>query len=64
MSASQSGSVVFDSFRLSCFAKGANVSRPLLADSRVAGVSSGRLAVVISTPTIEAKAVTDLLSKD
>jgi hypothetical protein len=39
-------------------------SRPLLADSRVAGVSSGRLAVVISTPTIEAKAVTGLLSKD
>jgi hypothetical protein len=30
----------------------------LLADSGVAGVSSGRLAVVISTPTIEAKAAT------
>ncbi len=29
----------------------------LFSDDHVAGVSSGRLAVVISTPTIEAKAV-------
>ena len=49
-SARQSGCAAFDPFHLSCFAKGANVSRSLLADSGVAGVSSGRLAVVISTP--------------
>jgi hypothetical protein len=64
MSASQSGRVAFDSFHLSRFTKGANVSRSLLADSGVAGVSSGRLAVVISTPTIEAKAATVLLPQD
>jgi hypothetical protein len=56
--ASQSGCAAFDPFHLSRFAKGANVSRSLLADSGVAGVSSGRLAVVISTPTIEVKAGT------
>src|SRR6266403_2146170 len=58
ISARQSGCAAFDPFHLSRFAKGANVSRSLLADSGVAGVSSGRLAVVISTPTIEAKAAT------
>jgi hypothetical protein len=58
ISASQSGCAAFDRFHLSRFAKGANVSRSLLADSGVAGMSSGRLAVVISTPTIEVKAAT------
>jgi hypothetical protein len=54
----------FDSFHLSRFTKGANVSRSLLAGRDVAGVSSGRLAVVISTPTIEAKVATVLPSQD
>jgi hypothetical protein len=64
ISASQSGCAAFDPFQLSRFAKGANVSRSLLADSGVARVSSGRLPVVMSTPTIEAKAATVLLSQE
>jgi len=64
ISARQSGCAAFDPFHRSRFAKGANVSRSLLADSGVAGVSSERLAVVISTPTIEAKAATVLLSQE
>jgi hypothetical protein len=63
MSASQSGRVAFDSFHLSRFRKGANVSRSSLADSGMAGVSRGRLAVVMSTPTIQPKTATVLLSQ-
>jgi hypothetical protein len=64
ISARQSGCAAFDPFHLSRFAKGANVSRSLLADSGVAGVSSGRLPVAMSTPTIEAKAASFLLSQE
>jgi len=64
ISARQSGCAAFDPFHRSRFAKGANVSRSLLADSGVAGVSSERLAGVISTPTIEAKAATVLLFQE
>ncbi len=35
----------------------------LFSDDHVAGVSSGRLAVVISTPTIRGQGCDDLLSQ-
>ena len=63
MSATQSGCIAFNSLHLSRFAKGDYVNRPLLADSGMAGVSSGRLAVVMSTPTIQPKTSTVLLSQ-
>lgn len=45
---------------LFAYLKGDYVNHPLLADSGIAGVSSGRLAVVMSTPTIQPKTATHI----
>jgi hypothetical protein len=52
-----------EALQLSRLAKGDYIYRLLLADRGMAGMSSGRLAVAMSTPTVQPKTATVLLSQ-
>jgi len=52
-----------EALHLSRFAKGNYAHRLLLADRGMAGMSSGRLAVAMSTPTVQPKTATVLFSQ-